>query len=648
METPTPEALTPESSVLEPLLLLAVDPALQGIYVWEPAAHEATVPLARLIHGLTGRRPVRIPATVAPEQLEDRWDMQQTLAHGKPVRQPGFVKRAREGGLLIEAAHLLAVPAAARLVSLIQEQAPEARPLLVARAAQQPQRSEPLAAHCALWLEWQPFSPRTSRRAAVAAEALEVAWAEPVAVLRQRIAAARRRATGIPLPDHLLENVCRRVAEAGGDPPLDFFVLRTARARAAWHGRSEIDVEDVEAAWSWVAAPRLAAAVAAATQPSDQSLEANAKLRTQDSPRTGPPDAQTILDADTTKPGGEADGPGEPSTVQPKEHSSEHPGEHAEGLSTEPSPYPGAPSGDPGRRSRETGAASQNEETPKVVVVPAAALGGVLALTAPAGATPFRRNPRRREQGRPTSRSSPRRNGSSLALAATLLAALPYQRLRPPRPPLKTTIFPEDLRWRHPRPRRPALYILAVDGSGSMAQGRMQLAKGAALSVLQGAYRERRFVALVDFRHRSAQVLSPPGRSGTLIRRQIGALPSGGGTPLPAALALSRRLVQRWRLRHPDGPATLVLFTDGKANVPLESKDGPAKKTDGPPTEGAVMIQDHRRQARADVERLARLLKADHVSCVVIDTNPPGTAEMLHHLARSLGAAIIRLSPRRP
>src|SRR5690606_40306843 len=173
------------------------------------------------------------------------------------------------------------------------------------------------------------------------------------------------------------------------------------------------------------------------------------------------------------------------------------------------------------------------------------------------------------------------------------------------------------------------LYILAVDGSGSMAQGRMHLAKGAAVSVLASAYRERRYVALIDFRHRSARLVCPPGRSAALIRRQIAALPSGGGTPLPAALALAARLVHRWRLRHPDGRAVLVLFTDGKANVPLPDTPragatagagvapalaaaAPSAVRDDAAAAGAARAARmvHRQRAQAGTIQLAALLRA--------------------------------------
>lgn len=160
---------------------------------------------------------------------------------------------------------------------------------------------------------------------------------------------------------------------------------------------------------------------------------------------------------------------------------------------------------------------------------------------------------------------TPARQGSSLALLATLLAAAPWQAQRGRTARGRLHLRPEDLRWAIKRRRCGQLTILVVDGSGSMAQRAIRLAKSIALGLLQEAYRNRNRVAIVLARGRSATLALPPTRAVDRARSCLGALPTGGGTPLASALLLAARLAARAE------PATsrAILLTDGRANVGL-------------------------------------------------------------------------------
>ncbi|MFS8544490.1 MAG: hypothetical protein LOD91_11735, partial [Limnochordales bacterium] len=85
-----------KAPVPEPFILLAVDPALQGVYMW--GSPDAGPPLPVLARGLTGRPPVRVPARLSPDQLADPLDVQATLAQGRPVHRPGLLARPNRRG----------------------------------------------------------------------------------------------------------------------------------------------------------------------------------------------------------------------------------------------------------------------------------------------------------------------------------------------------------------------------------------------------------------------------------------------------------------------------------------------------------------------------------------------------------------------
>ena len=152
-----------------------------------------------------------------------------------------------------------------------------------------------------------------------------------------------------------------------------------------------------------------------------------------------------------------------------------------------------------------------------------------------------------------------------LALAATLRAAAPHQRVR--QGSQAVVIHPEDVRvW--VRAKRTAANILfLVDASGSMgARERMRMVKGAILSLLQEAYQKRDCVGLIAFRRDRAETLLPMTRSVELAEKQLRELPTGGRTPLAEGLAHAMQMLHELE-RRGGGKNVLVLVTDGRANT---------------------------------------------------------------------------------
>jgi magnesium chelatase subunit D len=164
----------------------------------------------------------------------------------------------------------------------------------------------------------------------------------------------------------------------------------------------------------------------------------------------------------------------------------------------------------------------------------------------------------------------------------------------------------EDLHIKQYRSKAGTLFCFAVDASGSMALHRMRQAKGAVNALLQQAYVHRDQVALLAFRGERAELLLPPSQSVELAKRALDVLPTGGGTPLAAALFSAYQVAEQARSRGIHR-TTLVLITDGRPNVPLRSDTSLGK-------------QERMEQARGEVQLLAARLRAAGVGAVVIDT----------------------------
>ncbi|MEN9788742.1 MAG: hypothetical protein RLZZ473_806 [Pseudomonadota bacterium] len=160
--------------------------------------------------------------------------------------------------------------------------------------------------------------------------------------------------------------------------------------------------------------------------------------------------------------------------------------------------------------------------------------------------------------------------GQRIDVIATLRAAAPWQRVRARRQG-NLTLRAEDIRIKRYKSKAGALFIFAVDASGSMALNRMRQAKGAVHSLLEQAYVNRDKVALMSFRAQSADLLLPPTSSVELLRRAVDQIPTGGGTPLAATLLLTLEVAEQAK-RKGYGNVVLVLLTDGRANIGLRAE----------------------------------------------------------------------------
>jgi magnesium chelatase subunit D len=148
---------------------------------------------------------------------------------------------------------------------------------------------------------------------------------------------------------------------------------------------------------------------------------------------------------------------------------------------------------------------------------------------------------------------------------ATVDASAPYLRRRGRTGP-GLLIRRSDLREAVVEGREGNLVLFVVDASGSMAaRQRMRDVKTAVLSLLLDAYQRRDKVGLITFRGRAASLVLPPTSSVEAGAARLRDLPTGGRTPLAAALLKAADVLRVERLRDPSRRPLLVLVTDGRA-----------------------------------------------------------------------------------
>ena len=227
-------------------------------------------------------------------------------------------------------------------------------------------------------------------------------------------------------------------------------------------------------------------------------------------------------------------------------------------------------------------------------------------------------------RGRPLPSRPGRSDGRArIDVAATLRRAAPWQGMRRAAQPARLGVIvrPSDIALKRAEQTSDRALIFVVDASGSAAMARLGEAKGAVELMLAAAYARRDHVALIAFRGAAAETLLAPTRSLVRAKRQLAALPGGGATPLAAGLKAGLATAQAARGR--GMTPTLVLLSDGRANVAL---DGEADRA----------------RAGADAAGVAALMRRAGVEALVIDTGQRRSAA-LEGLSGALDGAYLPL-----
>ena len=167
----------------------------------------------------------------------------------------------------------------------------------------------------------------------------------------------------------------------------------------------------------------------------------------------------------------------------------------------------------------------------------------------------------------------PRGDVTDLAFDASFRAAAPYQRFRS-REGVSLVLEKEDLREKVRERKNGVSIMFLVDASGSMgARKRMSAVKGAVFSLLQESYKNRDKVGLISFRKDRAEILLPFTKSVDFAYKKLKEMPTGGMTPLAAAILKAHLEVKKECRVNPGEKCYVILTTDGRANASVSGGD---------------------------------------------------------------------------
>jgi magnesium chelatase subunit D len=513
-----------------------------------------------LIEALAGEIGLRrMPGHVDDERLLGGIDIAASLAAGRPVIQKGLIEEAQGGALIVPMAERMDTSVAGRLVQALDE----GKAALV-----------------------------------LLDDSLENDDAPPTSLMERAAfrcdLAASRQWQGVALPP-------APAAPLGGVTLLDERQLRALATTAALLG-----VEDVRALIFAEAAARGAALLAGRKAAEDTDLATAVRLVL--APRaTRIPEIEEQQEEDP-----------QPEDAQPED-----------GPEDQPPPDSSAsdPPDDADRQPTEQDLEELLVEAAKAAI-PRDLLEQLAQGKAPRRGSSTGTGQKRKSgmRGKPLgARPGMPRGGARLALIDSLRAAVPWQNVRRREKGMDADapiiMRKEDLRIRRFEERAARVTIFAVDASGSAAAARLAEAKGAVELMLAQAYVTRSEVALIAFRGATAEVLLPPTRSLTRAKRALSDLPGGGGTPLAIGLNAARECAEGAISK--GRSASLVILTDGRANIAADGQPG-------------------RAQANEDAKTAARAILARGIDSLVVDISarpgPEGAA-----LASAMGGRFLAL-----
>jgi magnesium chelatase subunit D len=423
--------------------------------------------------------------------------------------------------------------------------------------------------------------------------------------LRKRITRARANLAKINMDRTVLEKIAQLCADLKVDGHRgELTIMRAARALAVFEGRRAVTEEDVKRVSAMALRHRLRRDALDETATSEQIQQAVDEVF----PSSAPPQSSSGNDGDTQS----LDRPGKVNKDAPRQRRS------ATGSSSRPNDADVLSQPAVEKKSAELRLEEHLKTTEKARKQTRRASGAKAALG--------------QSRGRYTRAVTFKSAGARIALDATLRAlvgldsSLRERRLAP--------VSSEALRYKLLKHKQGRLFIFAIDASGSMAANRIARAKSTILKLLRKSYLNRDVVAIVSFHATTANIDLPPSRSILRARRVLDSLRMGGSTPLGLGLVTTIELLELVGSKF--GERVVLLFTDGRSNVPLRR--------------GGLNLRAFRGvKIESELRELTVALSRTKARVVVVDTQKEfESTEETRRLARILRAGFVKIAPANP
>jgi len=417
--------------------------------------------------------------------------------------------------------------------------------------------------------------------------------------LRKRITRARANLSRTNVDRSVLEKIAQLCADLKVDGHRgELTIMRAARALAAFEGRKAVTEDHVKRVSAMALRHRLRRDALDETATSEQVQQAVEEVF----PNTPPPQRSSGNGGGDTQ---DIDRPGKANKDAPRQRRS------ASGSSSRPNesdvlspPAVEKKSGElllDKQMNTERGQKSRSESR--------RASGAKAALS--------------QRRGRYTRAVAFKSAGARIAIDATLRALAGLD-----------TSLRDALRYKQLKHKQGRLFVFAIDASGSMAANRIARAKSTILKLLRKSYLNRDSVAIVSFHGTTANVDLPPSRSILRARRVLDSLRMGGSTPLGLGLVTTIELLELVGSKF--GESVVLLFTDGRSNVPLRR--------------GGLNLRAFRQvKIESELRELTVTLARTKASVIVVDTQKEfESAEETRRLAGILRAGFVKIAPANP
>jgi len=538
----------------------------------------------------------KIPLQIQDEQLLGGLDLEATLSYGKPIYSSGLLAKSHGGFIVLPMAERVSSHTIAHILQVVDrgevrhpQQTAELTPCEFGMIALDEGIAPDESMHPRL-VEHMAFEVRLNHLSQNdCKDSLEITPAV--------IAEAKQRLPEIECDTRFIESLIQSAAAFGVDSiRAGLFAVRAAKALAALRNQDAVTEDEV------VDAARLVLSHRATRMPSSREEQ-----------ELDEPDAEPDSAEDEERPNEEQ------SKSEQEPHEQDDPNQGTDSNTDANQP----------KENMEQPSAEDLEELlieairagipPNALAQLTAGLGRANSKQGSKGQ--FGQLQKNANSGRPAEswRGLPK-GGKRLDLLKTIRAAVPWQTMRQAESKVKPSsvnnqrsriqIRADDLHVKRYQQRQGVVTIFLVDASGSSATQRLAEAKGAVEQLLADCYIRRDEVAMIALRGRTADIVLPPTRSLVRAKRNLAALPGGGGTPLATGFAAVNEMALT--IRRKGMTPLIVVMTDGVANVTLEGVGG-------------------RERAHQDALQTARQLRAAGHAILFIDTAsaPQALAEAL-------------------